>query len=312
MTDSGIEQQKIEELKSLKTQIRSWRWGFVAAIAVLAMGAVSTVNTAFKGLTKPGPKQDVYVKEVTAAVRNEIAPMVEDMARSTLTEVKPQVELAVDRVNARMPEVAQAALDELDTLQANLPVRGEAVLQRTFGTMLASKEDELKAMFPEATDEQITRLLTNLGESAQLEAEGAAVELFGRHHETLEKIHAHLETISAKEAASLQGVDPTWEMGILVLDLFRDEAMRSRPDKASMMAAADPKQALNSKKPVGSPKEGKPVSTKVASGGKAPATVKTPAKKGATVAAKSKSISKGPAPLSVEKDSMTATKKVSK
>ena len=236
--DSGKEEQQIEQLKNLKRQLRWWKSGLFAAGVLVVVASVGTVHSSVKGLVEKGPRQDKFVSELSASFKNEIAPMVEDMARSTVNAVRPEIQASFERVNNRLPELAQASLQELDALQANLPKRGEAVLQQSFGEMLASKKDELQAMFPEATEEQIERLLTNLAESAGAEASVAATELFGSHHDALERIHANLESMASKES-HLETVDPTWEMGLLVLDLFREDLENMRPDGNSTLMASE-------------------------------------------------------------------------
>jgi len=235
--DSGMEEKQIQELKNLRTQLSWWKWGLFATGCFVAFTTVMSVNNSFRSLVDKGPTQDKFVRELTTAMESEIKPLVEDMAKQTLNEVQPQVQMAVDKANSRLPELAQASLAELDQLQENLPKRGEAVLTRTFVKMLNEKEAKIREMFPEATPEQVERLLTNLGESATKEAEGAAVELFGSHHDALLGIHENLQVIAEKEEAKLAGVDPSWEMGLLVLDLFREDLENARPDKASKMMA---------------------------------------------------------------------------
>lgn len=249
--DSGKEELQIEQLKNLKRQLRWWKSGLFCAGVLVVVASVSTVHSSVKGLVEKGPRQDKFVKELTTSFKNDIAPMVEDMARNTVNEVRPQIQASFERVNNRLPELAQASLRELDTLQANLPKRGESVLRQSFGEMLAKKEDDLKAMFPEATEEQIQRLLTNLAESAGEEASIAAIELFGNHHETLERIHVNLEGMAAQEQ-NLQDVDPTWEMGLLVLDLFREDLESMKPGSESTMMASETV-AIQSAKTVASP-----------------------------------------------------------
>ena len=234
----GTEERQIQEINNLKNQVRFWRWGLFGTAMLVALTSVSTINSAFRGLVDKGPKQELFVSTLSEGLRTEVAPIVEDMAKQTLNEVQPEVNAAIEKVTDRLPELAQATLAELDTLQTNLPKRGEAVLTKTFGQMLVKKEDELQKMFPEATEDQIDRLLSNLAESSGHEASEAAVELFGSHHDALIKIHSNLEKIRQKEAASLANVDPTWETGLLVLDLFRKDLENQRPDKHTTMASA--------------------------------------------------------------------------
>lgn len=232
--DLGKEEKQIQEIKELKFQLTCWRWGLTGVGVFIALVAIGTVNRAFRGLTDKGPTQDRFVKELSAQMQADVKPIVEDMAKQTIAEVRPEIESAIQDVNGQMPELAQSALAEFDQLQHNLPARGEKVLKDKFVAMLMKKEDELHKLFPEATDEQIERLLTNLAESAGSEAQGAAIELFGPHIDSLTKIHENIEAIHQKEAASLAGVDPSWEMGLLVLDIFREDLERNRPDKPLM------------------------------------------------------------------------------
>lgn len=234
--DLGKEEKQIQEIKELKGQLLGWRWGLMGVGVLVAISAIGSVNSSFRGLVDKGPTQDKFVKHLTEELNNDVKPLIEDMAKQTISEVQPEINKAVDEVNAQMPILAQNALAELDQLQTNLPARGEKVLREAFVAMLQKKETDLQEMFPEATEEQIERLLTNLAESAGKEAEGAAVELFGKHHDALMAIHKHIGVISEKEAASLQGVDPSWEMGLLVMDIFREDLERNRPDKSSVMA----------------------------------------------------------------------------
>ncbi len=235
--DMGKEEQQIKEIKELRSQLTGWRWSLFGVGVLIVIASVGTINTAFRGLVDKGPQQDLFVKTLTTELERDVKPIVEDMTRQTIREVQPEINKAVEDVNQQMPILAQAALSELDQLQANLPAKSEKVLQETFVAMLQKKETDLQEMFPEATPEQIERLLTNLAESAGAEAQGAALELFGKHHETLMAIHENLEVIAEKERPHLEGVDPSWEMGLLVMDILREDLERARPDKGAAMAS---------------------------------------------------------------------------
>gem|GEM_PF-1130256 len=234
----GKEEQQILEIKELRSQMKAWRWGLFGVSVLVVAASIGTVNTAFRGLTDKGPKQDEFVQTLTAELDRDVKPMVEDMARQTISEVRPEINAAFEDVNNQMPVLAEAALGQLDQLQQSLPERSEKVLREAFVTMLQKKETDLQEMFPEATEEQIERLLTNLASSAGEQAQEAAVELFGKHVDTLMAIHKDLEVISAKEEKNLAGVDPSWEMGLLVMDILREDLERSRPDKGAAVMAS--------------------------------------------------------------------------
>lgn len=242
--NQGMEENNIEQLKNLKLQLKWWRWGVFGVSLLIVIGCVDTIAGAVKGLATKGPRQEKFVKELSEGLQTEVVPMLEQMAGQTMSEVRPDIERAFQQVNNRVPEMAQATLSQFDTLQANLPKRGDAVLTRTFGDMLAKKEESLQAMFPEATEEQIERLLTNLGESATEQVNVANLQLFERHQAALERIHENLDKISQAEASKIAHVDPTWEMGLLVLDIFRADLEQIRPDKSALLAAKTQSQPM--------------------------------------------------------------------
>lgn len=235
--EMGKQEQQIKEIQELRTQLQGWRWGLFGITVLIVASSIGTVNSAFHGLVNKGPKQEEFVKTLTAELDRDVRPLVEDMTQQTIHEVQPEITAAFHDVNNQMPVLAEAALGEIDQLQQNLPKRSEKVLRDAFVAMLMKKEAKLHEMFPEATDEQIERLLTNLAESAGTEAGEAAVELFGKHHDTLVAIHKDLEVISNKEAKNLEGVDPSWEMGLAVLDVLRQDLEKNRPDKPAQMAS---------------------------------------------------------------------------
>ncbi|MCU0315335.1 MAG: hypothetical protein MUC92_01950 [Fimbriimonadaceae bacterium] len=229
--------KKIGELKELKKQLAWWKWSFVGIAAAVVGICWVTIDGAFRGLATQGPKQEKFLAELQTGLREDVAPLLEDLAKQTMNEVKPEVEASINRVNERLPELAEASMSELESLQTSLPKRAEKVLEKTFVTMLMKKEEQLQKMFPEATEEQIERLLTNLAESSVEQVGVANDELFAKHQEQLFLIVSHLERIREIEGANIETVDPSWEMGILVLDLFREDLNRMRPDKAQVQVA---------------------------------------------------------------------------
>jgi Asp-tRNA(Asn)/Glu-tRNA(Gln) amidotransferase C subunit len=162
--------------------------------------------------------------------------MLQNMAGSTLTQLQPEVSKAFTKLNDRVPEVTQATMKELELLQKNLPERTEKSLNETFGKMLESKDKKIKEMFPEATDDQVHALLSNLAEQGHEQVKLANEELFAAHQQELADIIQYMQSIKKAEAKNIKGVDPTWEMGLLVLDIFRADLEELRPDKTKTVA----------------------------------------------------------------------------
>jgi len=230
MTDTV--QKQIEELEKLRTQMRWWKLGATfASLAVVAVSAL-TIKNSFQGLLVEGPKQEKFVASLNEGLKTDVIPMVQSMAGSTISQLQPEVTKSFEKLNERVPEVTQATLDELEKLQNNLPVRAEKIMNETFGTMLQAKEQKIKEMFPEATEEQVQNLITNLAEQGKEQVKLANEELFSQHQKELFDIIACMNKIKESEAPNIKGVDPTWEMGLLVLDVFRSELEELRPKTA--------------------------------------------------------------------------------
>lgn len=230
MTDTV--QKQIEELEKLRTQMRWWKLGATfASLAVVAVSAL-TIKNSFQGLLVEGPKQEKFVASLNEGLKTDVIPMVQSMAGSTISQLQPEVTKSFEKLNERVPEVTQATIDELEKLQNNLPVRAEKIMNETFGTMLQAKEQKIKEMFPEATEEQVQNLITNLAEQGKEQVKLANEELFSQHQKELFDIIACMNKIKESEAPNIKGVDPTWEMGLLVLDVFRSELEELRPKTA--------------------------------------------------------------------------------
>lgn len=230
MTDTV--QKQIEELEKLRTQMRWWKLGATfASLAVVAVSAL-TIKNSFQGLIVEGPKQEKFVASLNEGLKTDVIPMVQSMAGSTISQLQPEVTKSFEKLNERVPEVTQATIDELEKLQNNLPVRAEKIMNETFGTMLQAKEQKIKEMFPEATEEQVQNLITNLAEQGKEQVKLANEELFSQHQKELFDIIACMNKIKESEAPNIKGVDPTWEMGLLVLDVFRSELEELRPKTA--------------------------------------------------------------------------------
>jgi hypothetical protein len=235
---SGTAQSQIEELEKLRSQTRWWRLGAtIASLAVVVVSAV-TIHGSFKALLTQGPTQDKFISQLNEGLQADIVPMLHEMAGTALTELKPEVNNAFQKVNTRVPEVTQATMKELETFQKNMPDRAQKCLDASFDKVLKSKEQSIKTMFPEATDEQVQALITNLSASAKNEVGVANQQLFAKHQAELQTIIANMRAIQKAEASHIKNVDPTWDMGLLVLDVFRADLEELRPDKAAVAGNA--------------------------------------------------------------------------
>ncbi len=97
------------------------------------------------------------------------------------------------------------------------------MLNATYGVMLKKHEAKIKTMFPEATDENVAALVTNMTAEGQKQIVSANDTLFSKHMEALNGIVADLTTIQNTEPVSPDEDKANWEMAMIVLDNFHDD-----------------------------------------------------------------------------------------
>lgn len=223
IVDSNRERSRIVELESLNNQMRWWRWGATAFIAVFLMFCIWQINHSVRGLTDSGPTQDQFVQNLNTSLQTDTIPALESEATSTLTEIQPEMRTAVMKLKDKVPDLAQAAEDQVRMLQKDLPAKGEDILNKKFSTLLTSREDQIKKMYPNVTPDQLNQLVTNLSQHGRAQIVEANAELFGPHQAKLQSILASMDTIRTQEASKVKNDQPEWEMGVLLLDVFRDD-----------------------------------------------------------------------------------------
>jgi hypothetical protein len=126
-------------------------------------------------------------------------------------------------LDARAPEVADAAIRELNILGANLPVRAGIVLDQTVGKALQQRDARLRKMFPGATDRQVVNLLDSIHIEAQDQLLKTGEKLFNPHLNSIQKILADLEKIEKTEAVNTKQEINPWQVAFLFMDVFTQE-----------------------------------------------------------------------------------------
>lgn len=201
--------KKISELEALRSQARLWRIGATCAIVLIVVLCVGSLVNSVHNLFRPGPAQDEFSSTLTTDLKRDVLPNVQTLATQAITDSKPEVETAFSKLNGRVPELTSASLKQLELLQHNLPERGDKVLNATYGVMLKKHEAKIKTMFPEATDENVAALVTNMTAEGQKQIVSANDTLFSKHMEALNGIVADLTTIQNTEPVSRTKTKPT-------------------------------------------------------------------------------------------------------
>jgi len=249
--DALTTQKEINEVTRLRQQASWWRWGASLLVLTWILGCFLSVNSSVQGLFQPGARQEKFVSTLSSNVQRDVVPGVQTIAAQTLSDTRPAVEAAFTKINGRVPEVTETAMNELQGMQESLPQKSEKILGDSFGAMLAQKETKLHEMFPDATDESIKELTKNLTDVAQIEAVNVNDKMIGRHQKSLDSIVASMEHIrmdESKKAGSPLGSN--WEMAISIMDVVRDDLKDMEALAAKQNKEAEKKTAASAAMPV--------------------------------------------------------------
>jgi hypothetical protein len=213
----------IDELQKTQSQIRTWRVTTILVIIAVMLAGIAVLYNAINGLVEEGPGQTEFVSEFTSGFKKNVLPVVGRIVGQTFSQIKPAVEAELAKLDRRSPELLGAFERELLVLSTNMPARGEKVLQVTFGNMLKKREPKIRELYPEATEQNVSELVVNLTAQADAQIEHISDSLFAPHLDALNGIMENLDTIQKVEAPNLKEEVPTWEMAVLLYDVFKDD-----------------------------------------------------------------------------------------
>ena len=150
---------------------------------------------------------------------------------------------AAKKLNERTPQMVQATKDQLQALNKDLTDRGNKVFDQTFAAAVKDHDKKIRAMFPDATEEQVSTLVSNLTKEAQEQVADINETLFGEHKKALDSIIADMNAIQHSEP-NISGEVPTYEYALMLFDIAREDLKSlNPPDKSKSPAnksAANP------------------------------------------------------------------------
>jgi hypothetical protein len=244
--------QQIRLLHRMRREAAFWRYGSLAVIALTVIYSIATLRNSAMALVQPGPGQTEFSEKLTTALQEDVFPNVQQIATRTLTEMRPEVMASFQKLNDRAPDVSQAALEQLNLLQQNLPTRSEKVLNETFSAEMKKRESKIKEMFPDVTEDKMQALVTNLTDAGQKRMPRIADQLIGKHISAVNGVVTDIRKIQDQEKVPAQSEAATWEMTLAVLDLVRDDLHEMAPaaakQGASKTAAAKSSAPVEAKK----------------------------------------------------------------
>jgi len=214
---------QIQELERLRCQTRRLSFWTTVALAVIVLVGVGAIIGSFYNLTAAGPKQDAFVKSLGGRLQAEVLPMVQRMADPSVKRLKPAVEAELKGLDARAPEVAAAAIRELNTLGTNLPAQAGIILNQTVGQALHQRDARLRTLFPGGSNQQVVNVLDNIHLEAQEQLLKTGEKLFNPHLNSIQSILANLDKIEKTEPVNTRQEINPWQMAFLFMDVFTQE-----------------------------------------------------------------------------------------
>ena len=216
-------QRQIADLRDLRGQLTRWSVGIPVVAILIVLSGLWLITDAARGLVTEGPRREEFVTALTGGLKQDVAPVVESIARRTYTDTRAGLEREFDRLNSRAPEISQTLGAEVEKLLNNLPKRGEAALKATFGEMIKKREADIRKMFPDATEQSVTTFVSNLTGEAEEQAHNLTAKLFGPQLIELDGILSNIDRIRASEKLGPTEDLATWDTALLVIDLLREE-----------------------------------------------------------------------------------------
>jgi len=245
--------QLIQELEKLHRQTYRFRLLTIIAMLAIVIAGVSAIIESVYSLTLAGPRQEVFVSNLSTNLQRDLLPIVQKIAGRAVDRLKPAVEKELKEINGRAPEVADVALNELDQMGNELTVRAGKVLDQTVSGVLQKREGKLRNMFPGVYDKQIDTLLNNLALEASDQFAQSGENLFNPHLNSVQSILVNLEKIQKTEPVGVSKDVDAWQVAFMFMDVFVHEFKDlAPPEPAKAKAAAskkpEPKKTKETKK----------------------------------------------------------------
>ncbi len=205
------------------------------------IAGVSAIIESVYSLTLAGPRQEEFVRNLSAGLKDDLLPAVQKIAGRSVERLKPAVELELKEINGRAPEVADVALRELDEMGGELTVQAGKILDQTVTGTLQKREGKLRQMYPDVYDKQIDALLNNLALEAEDQLAQSGENIFNPHLNSIQSILNSLDKIQKTEpVAASQNVD-SWQVAYMFMDVFVHEFKGMGPPEPATNNAAGKK-----------------------------------------------------------------------
>lgn len=228
-------QADIDELQAVRRQAAVWRVSLVVILLVVVVSCLVQLRKAATSLVMEGPTRDRFTSQLGEMVKTDIVPLIQDYGSRALKSV--DINAQVSKLNARVPDVTNASMEELRTLSTNMPTIGQKVLKAEFEKALNNQMATLQKEFPDADEAKLKDFLGAMTEQTQVELGTVTASLFDPHLEAMNDIIGDLDTIKSTEKNASADI-PTWEMAFLLTDIMRGDFVEGSADVKAAEAKA--------------------------------------------------------------------------
>jgi hypothetical protein len=221
--------QLIRELETVRLHTRRFRLLTTIALLVIVITGVSAIIKSVYSLAATGPKQEEFVSYLSEDLKENLLPIVQRIAGRTVEQLKPAIEREMKDINARAPEVADVALNELDQMGSEITVHAGKVLDQTVNGILHKQEGKLRKLYPGVYDKQIETLLNNLALEAEDQIAQSGENVFNPHLNSVQSILVNLEKIQKSEVGDTNNNVDAWQVAFMFMDVFVHEFQDMTP-----------------------------------------------------------------------------------
>jgi len=233
--------QLIQELEKLRRQTYRFRLLTIVALLAIVITGVSAIIESVYSLTLAGPRQEEFVRNLSAGLKDNLLPTVEKIAGRSVEALKPAVEKELREMNGRAPEVADVALRELDEMGGELTVKAGKILDQTVTGTLQQRQGKLRQMYPDVYDRQIDVLLNNLALEVQDQFAQSGENIFNPHLNSIQSILTNLDKIQKTEPVDASQNIDSWQVAFMFMDVFVHEFKDLRPPETANANAVEQK-----------------------------------------------------------------------
>ena len=191
-------EDQLTEISEFQQKIRLLRWGMVTGtLLIIAIGVINIVGK----VQKVAEPVVVIVKDIIEIDKS--------------LEVTSQSVKEIYEGGERLDLISNNFRSQLSDLE-EIPDRVALSANNQLVEILNDRDDKLRELFPNLTEEKQTKLLAALARIGEERGEDVLISLFADHITEVDSINQHLQTIHTKEAPNIT-MDSNMQAGLMLV-----------------------------------------------------------------------------------------------